>query len=276
MNHDLRYDGPDLEADVGSRSQGTLMAGAMVAEAAVQGLQARAAARLDADRKLWRDTPADQLPELGDEALARQWQACARHHGDSEANEVRGRIEAELTARDPATMRDYRTWRNAGGADPGRAMQSALWERDKRMRADYLPLAGPGAEQLASEQLLTGWVAAHQVPQDGAEIKRAKEVGERLLREREPELMSAYDALRAPASQATRIGGDAEAAARLVGGRAVFGDGWSAVRAGGAAKAATAARTAAPAAAGPAGAAAAAAGSTLGRLRRWAKQGQQL
>ena len=281
---DLRYDGPDLEAETNSRAQGTVMAAVMVAEAAQQGRQVRAertaAARDAADRSLWRDTPADQLADLGDEALSARWQACARHHGDSEANEVRGRIEAELDARDPETMRDYRSWRNAGLKDPGAAMQSALAERERRLGQVWEPLAGPGADDLPTEQVLQRWAAshsAHGTTETQAAVKRARTAGEELLRQREPELMRGYDELRGvrgPAGAGPRLGlADAEAAARAAGTRLAFGSGgWAAVRTGGAATAGTAARTAA-ASTGPAGLAATAAASTVQRMLR---RGQQL
>lgn len=277
--NDLRYDGPDLEADTNSRAQGTLMAGVMIAEAAQQGRQARAerieTARLEQDRTLWRDTPpGKELADLGDEALAARWQACARHHGDSEANQTRGRVESELAVRDPETMRDYRSWRNAAGMPPAQAMQQALAEREARLAERYRPLTGPGANALDTQQLLDGWAAAHGAHGTNDDVARAQAKGEELLRQREPELMAPYDALRGTNQTDARLRiTDAEAAARTAGGRAAFGPaGWSALRTGAAGQSFMAARTAAPAA-GPAGAAAAAVATTVHRLIR---KGQQM
>ena len=65
---------------------------------------------------MWADTPGGvELSGLPDEGIARRWAACAAHPDQPDASEVRTRLEAELARRDPETMRDYRSWRNAAG-----------------------------------------------------------------------------------------------------------------------------------------------------------------
>jgi hypothetical protein len=278
MNHDLRYDGPDLESETGGRLQGVLMSAVMVAEAVQQGRQARAQRPAPGPSQdptqLRQGTGSEDLGEASDGALAQRWQASADRHGDAAADRARAGVEAELAARDPETMRDYRSWRNAAGALPVQAMQRALQERDARLAALYGPLAGPGAAALGRDELLQGWAAAHaahdpQDPQDAhgdGAAAAARGSGERLLRQREPELMAAFDALRAAGAA------EPDAAARLTGGRAAFTpQAWAAVRAGSAKGASATVRTAAPAA-GPAGAAAAVAVGLLQRLARRDRQ----
>ena len=128
MNYDLRYDGPDVEAEMSSRQQGALMGTSMIVDALTSARQSRItadgaraaqleAATLHADRAVWADTPAGvELSGLPDEGIARRWAACAAHPDQPDAGEVRARLEAELARRDPETMRDYRSWRNAAGA----------------------------------------------------------------------------------------------------------------------------------------------------------------
>jgi hypothetical protein len=125
MNYDLRYDGPDVEAELSSRQQGALMGASMIVDALTSARASRItadgaraaqlqAAELHADRAVWADTPGGvELSGLPDEGIARRWVACAAHPGDPDASGVRARLEAELARRDPETMRD-----SAPGATP--------------------------------------------------------------------------------------------------------------------------------------------------------------
>jgi hypothetical protein len=200
--NEIRYDGPDLEAETSGRVQGMTMVTMMVGE----GLQAgrreararaedaaaeQANAQLGADRQLWSSTPTDQLAELTDEQLAARWQATARHPADPQATRSRLQLERELDQRDPQTMRDYRSWRNASAADPGLAMQMALYEREVRLARDWKPLASGQAATLDDAVLPTAWVAALGAHDPGAAT--AITAGEAELRRRMPDQMAPYD-----------------------------------------------------------------------------------
>lgn len=199
---EIRYDGPDLEAETSGRVQGMTMVTMMVGEGFQAGRrEARARAedtvaeqakvQLNADRQLWSSTPTDQLAELTEEQLAVRWQATARHPGDPQATRARLQLERELDQRDPHTMRDYRSWRNASAADPGLAMQMALHEREVRLARDWRPLAAGQASELDNATLPTAWVAALGAHDPNAAAAVA--AGEAELRRRMPDQMAPYD-----------------------------------------------------------------------------------
>ena len=202
---EIRYDGPDVEADTSGRVQGLLMATVMAADGAHSGRSAarqrhetrahtHAAQAEQADRALWAGVPRGDWAELCDAALAARWQAAARHCGDRDADDARGAIERELTARDPDTMRDYRSWRYAAGCDPGTAMQRALAEREQRLHTQWRPLADGRGTGLDEAQLAAGWVAALGSHDPAAQP--AAQAAEALLRSRLPALMGDYDTAR--------------------------------------------------------------------------------
>lgn len=238
---EIRYDGPDVEADTSGRVQGLLMATVMAADGLHAGRQAahshadhttaaRQSAADRADRGRWAGIPTADLTELGDDALATRWQATARHHGDRDADTARAAIERELTERDPVTMRDYRSWRYAAGLEPGPAMQHALTERETRLTAAWQPLTtNPG--QLDETGLAAGWVAA--LGSHHPDAAAAAATGEQLMRDRVPALMARYDTARAaatPTGDGQRTPGQIsplDAAGEATGTRTVFGPGTS-------------------------------------------------
>lgn len=269
MNYDLRYDGPDVEAELSARQQGALMGASMIVDAltaarasriTADGARAaqRQAAELHADRVVWADTPAGaELSGLPDAGIARRWVACAAHPGDPDASGVRARLEAELARRDPETMRDYRSWRNAAGQAPGEAMRRALAEREARLADRWTPLTNP--QQVAgmdADEVLGRWAdahAAHGTHTTRADLEAARTAGAHRLAAVAPERLAAWNALQA--DQPTAVAGvaarpglsPADAAARTAGRSGAFlpdpgGAGWAAVAQRGVAVAGTAAR----------------------------------
>ena len=87
--------------------------------------------------------------------MARGRHRFTRHPADPQATRSRLQLERELDQRDPQTMRDYRSWRNASAADPGLAMQMALYEREVRLARDWKPLASGQAATLDDAVLPT-------------------------------------------------------------------------------------------------------------------------
>ena len=274
MNYDLRYDGPDVEGEAGARTQNLLTVGAMTYSARREGKElgrrnatdreqkaaARADAALHADQSVWRDTPGGaDLGALDDDGIARRWAACAAHPDQPDANEVRGRLEAELARRDPETMRDYRSWRNAAADPPGQAMRKALAERDARLEQAWKPLTEHGVAAMGADEVADRWAAAHAAHgHDGnAEaLNRARTVGQERLAELDPGRVDAWKALQAAQpSPAPGVGArpglsQADAAARTAGRVGAFlpspggaAAGWGAVAKGGVTVATTAAHT---------------------------------
>ena len=109
MNYDLRYDGPDVEAELSSRQQGALMGTSMIVDALTSARQSRItadgaraaqlqAATLHADRAVWADTPGGvELAGLPDTGIARRWVACAAHPGKPRPAPARRRREVATT-----------------------------------------------------------------------------------------------------------------------------------------------------------------------------------
>jgi hypothetical protein len=236
---ELRYDGPDLEADTSGRAQGLLMSSVMALDGASHGRSAAQQRedqrRHDAtvaserqDRALWAGVPTADWAGLSDGTLATRWQAAARHTGDRDADRARGAIERELTDRDPETMRDYRSWRYGANCDPGAAMQQALRERERRLAVAWRPIAQGRGTSLDETQLAAGWVAALAAHDPDARLAAA--TGEAVIRERFPELLDSPDRTRGGAGLATGatapqgIAGD-PAAATQTGHRRAFGPG---------------------------------------------------
>lgn len=210
MTTDLRYDGPDLESEAGQRTSSAMMGGTMALDGLTTALsssetrktakrsQAEAEA-LAADQAVWRDTPSGpELSGLADESLARRWIAAAAHPDQPDANEVRGRIEAELDRRDPETMRDYRSWRNAANQPPGEAMRRALAEREQRLAGVWGPLAGGAAATMTQEQVTQAWAAAHASLGEGPALDEARAAGFARLRELDPDLADGWVAAQLP------------------------------------------------------------------------------
>ena len=208
MNYDLRYDGPDLESDLNNRGQSLLTVAMMAHQGLGTGLGERGQkaskrdeAALAADQMVWRDTPAGaELSGMVDEALAHRWTAAAAHPDHADANEARTRIEAELDRRDPETMRDYRSWRNALGLPPGQAMQQALAERNARLEQVWKPLTEPGVTTMGTDEVLDRWAAAHaahDTPENADALETARKVGEDRLRELDPVRADAWKAMQA-------------------------------------------------------------------------------
>ena len=271
MNYDLRYDGPDIEGEAGARTQNLLTVGAMTYSARHEGKELgrrnatdRAEAALHADQSVWRDTPGGaELGALDDAGIARRWAACAAHPDQADANEVRGRLEAELDRRDPETMRDYRSWRNGCADPPGEAMRKALAERDARLVLAWKPLTEPGVEAMGAAEVADRWAAAHaahghgRTDQDGnaKDLTKARAAGEKRLAELDPGRVDAWKALQA--AQPSPVPGvgarpglsPADAAARTTGRVGAFlpspggaAAGWGAVAKGGVTVATTTAR----------------------------------
>lgn len=277
MNYDLRYDGPDIEGEAGARSQNLLTLGAMGLAARKDGKElgrrnatdraSKADAQaLSADQSVWRDTPTGaEVGGLDDEAIARRWAACAAHPDQPDANEVRGRLEAELARRDPETMRDYRSWRNAAADPPGEAMRKALAERDARLVQVWKPLTEHGVAAMGADEVADRWAAAHaahghdHTDRDGnvEDVKKARAAGQERLAELDPGRVDAWTALQAAQPSPVKGMGarpglsPADAAARTSGRVGAFlpspGDGatlgWGAVAKGGVKVATTTART---------------------------------
>ena len=271
MNYDLRYDGPDVEAELSSRQQGALMGTSMIVDALTSARQSRItadgaraaqleAATLHADRAVWADTPAGvELSGLPDEGIARRWAACAAHPDQPDASEVRTRLEAELARRDPETMRDYRSWRNAAGAPPGEAMRRALAEREARLADRWTPLTNPQeVAGMDADEVLGRWAdahAAHGTDTTRADLEQARTAGAHRLAAVAPERLAAWNALQT--AQPTPVPGvgarpglsPADAAARTAGRPSAFlpgpggaHAGWEAVAQHGVQVAGTAAR----------------------------------
>ncbi len=276
MTYDLRYDGPDIEGEASARNQNLLTVAAMAYTGRREGKDLgrrkaddRAAATLTANQGVWRDTPdVWELPALDDAGIARRWVACAAHPDQTDANEVRGRLEAELERRDPQTMRDYRSWRNAAADPPGEAMRKALAERDARLAEVWRPLTEHGVEAMGAQEVADRWAAAHAAHGNAKDLTTAREVGEKRLTELDPGRVAAWKALQAEQpSPVEGVGArpglsPADAAARTTGRVGAFlpspggaAPGWGAVAKGGVTVVTTTARVtpAAPlAAAGPA------------------------
>jgi len=258
---DIRYDGPDLEADTSGRVQGLAMTAIMAGEGINAGRREAASRREQADdriaatqraadQRLWSATPAGELGELTDDQLAARWVATARHPDDPAACRARAGLEAELDRRDPETMRDYRSWRNAGATEPGYAMRLALTEREVRLEQAWKPLVTGPATDLDAATLPTAWMAALGSLSPDAEPAVA--AGEAELRTRLPDQMAHYD-------QAVATGMPRHEAARThVAGRtptsAAFGPGgtWHDVARYGVTARTPAPRTASPPGSGPA------------------------
>lgn len=249
MNYDVRYDGPDVEADLSTRQQGVVMTAAMVGEALLSARASRGAAQqaqeaqaqtetLAENQQVWREGPtsAEGIAGLDDATIARRWIACAAHPREAEANEIRDRLEAELERRDPETMRDYRSWRNAGAQPPGEAMRRALAERETRLAQSWTALGEPGAEAMSSDELLRRWAdayTAHGTPRTAADLEQARAAGTRRLTELDPQRAAAWQALQAPQATAAPGAGQpglsaAEAANRTAGRTGAFLPGGSA------------------------------------------------
>ncbi len=243
MNFDMRYDGPDVEAEAGAKTQQMMMGATMVGDglsAAREASRGRRDARaadqqaeaLAAAQRVWRDTPArTELGGLSDAAIAGRWEVCAARTDQAEANNVRADLEAELARRDPDTMRDYRSWRNAAGLAPGEAMRRALAERNARLRQEWLPLTMPGIEAMDTGEVLARWAAAHAAhPNEliDADLTAARAAGEARLRTLDPTLVDAWAALQA--DQPSTVAGlgsrpgltPAEAASRVAGRTGAF------------------------------------------------------
>lgn len=251
---EIRYDGPDVEADTSGRVQGLTMVTIMTAEGIQAGRAARAGRATqdqelavreagEADRALWSSVPPDQLHTLTDQQLAQRWQATARHPGDPDAHTTRSSLESVLAERDPETMRDYRSWL-ATGVPPGRAMSRALAERDTRVKPVWTPLTGGGAHALDPSTLATAWTAALVSHDPGA--APAVAAGEAALRTQVPDLMAAYDTAR------DRGLDPHEAAAAVTGAPLAFGPNptWTHIRQHGVPPATPVTRTAIPTTAG--------------------------
>lgn len=274
MSYDLRYDGPDVEGEVSARTQQMLMGATMVGDGLSAGREARRGRRdalageaqaeaLAADQAVWRDTPPrHDLGALSDAGIAGRWEVCAARTDQAEANTVRVDLEAELASRDPETMRDYRSWRNAAGLPPGEAMRRALAEREQRLRACWQPLLGDGAGGMDAAEVADRWAAAHAAHGTGepmaGQLAMAREAGQARLAELDPDLVRAWTALQA--EQPSTVQGlgarpgltQAEAACRVAGKAGAFlptpgGDqhGWAKVAEQGVQVVSTAARTAA-------------------------------
>lgn len=212
MNYDLRYDGPDMEAEASNRQANVLMGATMMLDALSGARQSRTQATatqtaaqqaeaLHADQAVWRDTPAGaELAGVDDSALAHRWVACAAHPDQPDANEARSRLEAELARRDPETMRDYRSWRHAAGLAPGEAMHKALTEREARLWQAWKPLTGPGIDTMPAAEVLTRWAAAHTAHGHhgiAEDLEKARIAGGRRLKEVDPARVDAWTALQA-------------------------------------------------------------------------------
>lgn len=268
MTIDLRYDGPDVEGESSTRRDALLTAAIIAKQGLGAGLGERAtraserdAAAAAAEQMVWRDTPTGpELGGLGDDALAVRWSACAAHPGQTDATEVRTRIEAELDRRDPETMRDYRSWRNAAGLAPGEAMRRALAEREERLRGQWQPLL-TGAGRMDTGEVVSRWAAAHAAHGLGEEtaeqLRQARQVGQDRLAELDPQRLRAWAGMTAEqpstVKDLSRPGlSEAEAAARTAGRPPAFlpgpggsGSGWGKVASTGVTVATTTARAAA-------------------------------
>ena len=204
---EIRYDGPDVEAETSGRSGGLVMTAMMGYDGLAAGRRERRdrvdAAAYTADQRRWSAVSAEHVGDLGDEDLARAWQATARHPDDQGAGAVRAHLESVLSQRDPETMRDYRSWRVLTSATPGEAMQRALAEREKRLDPLWRALAGGQADHLDDSTLARAWVAATSAHHPDAAA--AATAGQHALTGRLPTEMAAYQGARTgglPADQA--------------------------------------------------------------------------
>ena len=122
----------------------------------------------------------------------------APRHADANARPHRD--EAELDPRDPETMRDYRSWRNARGA-PGQAMQKALAERNVRLSQAVEPLTAAGATTMGTDEVLTGGPLRtrprHPADRAGQTPRTGAKAGEALLRRTGPNPGGRLKAMRA-------------------------------------------------------------------------------
>lgn len=184
-----RYDGPDIEGELGGRLGGQGMAAMMIAEGLVNGLASRkaneqaaageaaqqtreaaaaqreaiAAAReqiLAKDRARFSAAVEDPRGLAGwhSQDLAQAWTAAARWPDQAQAGKARVAVEKELAERDPANMSAYQGLR-ACGFEPGEAMQQVLCEAHQQLGEEIRPLLSDPAS-LGEADLWRSWSAA--------------------------------------------------------------------------------------------------------------------